>query len=395
MEPNIDYSTYTYKELLEARQHLDVEQYPDRAVQLDKLIAEHNQKFEQQHLQEEHKIVREITPQFHGNAKEYFSIWIVNLLLTIVTLGVYSPWAKVRNTRYIYGNTEADGHRFTYLASPIQILKGRVIAAVLLVGYYMLATISPFSGAMLAIGLVVFMPFLVVQSLKFKMKVTGYRNIRFSFHGKYGRAFVVFVLYPFLSLFTFYLAMPFALAKMDEFIIDNIQYGDKSFETKLQGGTYWEASFISALMTIPAIFVLFQLGLVSTDPEVAQNQSVMLSILTMLAYLVIYTVCGSYYQARIRNHIYDNSELNDVAKFDSDFKFTELAWLNFSNLVLLVLTFGLALPLTQVRKQHYFCRNTTVRVMAGADSVLASQETSGNAIGDEIAEAFDLDVAIG
>ena len=36
---------------------------------------------------------------FDGPAAEYFRIWIVNLLLTLLSLGVYSAWAKVRKAR--------------------------------------------------------------------------------------------------------------------------------------------------------------------------------------------------------------------------------------------------------------------------------------------------------
>ena len=37
--------------------------------------------------------------RFTGSGGEYFKIWIVNLLLTIATLGIYSAWAKVRKAR--------------------------------------------------------------------------------------------------------------------------------------------------------------------------------------------------------------------------------------------------------------------------------------------------------
>ncbi|MGI9420607.1 MAG: DUF898 family protein, partial [Geminicoccaceae bacterium] len=59
---------------------------------------------------------------FTGRAGEYFGIWIVNLLLSIVTLGIYSAWAKVRTRRYFYGNTKLADSTFDYLASPVQIL---------------------------------------------------------------------------------------------------------------------------------------------------------------------------------------------------------------------------------------------------------------------------------
>ncbi|MFT6387486.1 MAG: hypothetical protein ACJAUP_000857 [Cellvibrionaceae bacterium] len=43
------------------------------------------------------------TLRFEGKGFEYFKIWMVNILLTIVTLGLYYPWAKVRHLRYFYG----------------------------------------------------------------------------------------------------------------------------------------------------------------------------------------------------------------------------------------------------------------------------------------------------
>ena len=67
----------------------------------------------------------EPTPvRFTGNTGEYFRIWIVNIALTIVTLGVYSPWAKVRKFRYFYGNTSLADGRFDYHAKPKAILIG-------------------------------------------------------------------------------------------------------------------------------------------------------------------------------------------------------------------------------------------------------------------------------
>lgn len=57
--------------------------------------------------------------EFTGSGSEYFRIWIVNLLLTLVTLGIYYPWAKVRRLRYFYGNTLVAGHAlWTFTASP-------------------------------------------------------------------------------------------------------------------------------------------------------------------------------------------------------------------------------------------------------------------------------------
>src|ERR1051326_346313 len=66
---------------------------------------------------------------FHGDAREYFRIWIVNALLSVCTLGIFSAWASVRTRRYLRGNTELLGHRFDYTADPRGILTGRALVA--------------------------------------------------------------------------------------------------------------------------------------------------------------------------------------------------------------------------------------------------------------------------
>lgn len=80
---------------------------------------------------------------FTGSGSEYFGIWIVNILLTIITLGIYSAWAKVRRNRYFYGNTILLGRGFEYHASGGQILIGRLIVFAYLVLYNIMLTFVP------------------------------------------------------------------------------------------------------------------------------------------------------------------------------------------------------------------------------------------------------------
>ena len=47
---------------------------------------------------------------FDGSATEYFRIWIVNLALSILSLGIFSAWAKVR-TRTLLLRQHAPGRR--------------------------------------------------------------------------------------------------------------------------------------------------------------------------------------------------------------------------------------------------------------------------------------------
>ena len=71
---------------------------------------------------------REEAFAFTGSGSEYFRIWIVNLILSVVTLGIYSAWAKVRRLEYFYRHTRVAGASFDYHGRPLAILKGRIVA---------------------------------------------------------------------------------------------------------------------------------------------------------------------------------------------------------------------------------------------------------------------------
>lgn len=57
--------------------------------------------------------------EFHGTGLEYFKIWIVNIILSMATLGIYSAWAKVRRKQYFYGSTRIKAAGFEWRNWPI------------------------------------------------------------------------------------------------------------------------------------------------------------------------------------------------------------------------------------------------------------------------------------
>ena len=104
-------------------------------------------------LNQEEKLRKE-SFNFLGNGKEYFNIWIVNLFLSLVTLGVYSAWAKVRSKKYFLRNTRFAGHSFDYHANPKSILKGRVFILIIMAIIYGFQFLAPkLGGSTSGIGL--------------------------------------------------------------------------------------------------------------------------------------------------------------------------------------------------------------------------------------------------
>src|SRR6478735_4428933 len=106
---------------------------------------------------------RDVSIDFHrfsfmGSGKEYFGIWIVNVLLTIITLGIYSAWAKVRRNRYFYGNTVILDRAFEYHATGKQIFIGRLIVVGFFIVMNILAVIVPPVAIITPIVLLIALP---------------------------------------------------------------------------------------------------------------------------------------------------------------------------------------------------------------------------------------------
>lgn len=338
---------------------------------------------------------------FSGKTGEYWQIWIVNVLLTIVTLGIYSAWAKVRNERYFYGNTELDGHRFSYLATPIQILKGRIIAVILFVSYYLLSSFSPVAGLVLMLILLFAFPFLICASLRFNLRMSSYRNVRFDFKGQYGEALLNFLVLPVASLFTFYLLLPWVLKRIDNFLISNSYYGDRQFKPELETGQYYFASFLTVIAMIFAVmtfgFALGLAGIAMPTPEAIEQGSVSSAILPyviLVIYFLVFTVVSAVYTTMIRNHMFRQTELDEVAKFDSSFSIGSLAWLNLSNLAIVIFSLGFALPWAKIRKARYVVGRTEVQLNENKENVIDNIAEQSNALGEEVANIFDVDVAL-
>src|ERR1700742_4465471 len=116
--------------------------------------------------------------KFTGTGREYFGIWIVNLLLTILTLGIYSAWAKVRRLHYFYRNTQLADSSFDFHGSPIKILIGRVTAVLLFVGYNISIRLHSRATLFVIVALALVMPWLLRNSFRFRLYNTSWRGTR-------------------------------------------------------------------------------------------------------------------------------------------------------------------------------------------------------------------------
>lgn len=339
--------------------------------------------------------------QFTGDAKTYFGIWIVNLFLSVITLGIYSAWAKVRRRRYFAQNTLIDGRRFDYHATGKQILIGRII---IVIGLIILAI--PIVNIL---GLIVFMvalPWLLNRAIAFDARMTSFSGIRFGFDGSYGRSFLVFLLYPFLSVFTLYLAYPFVARAVHRYTIGNYRYGTARFGFDSPIGPFYKAFLLAAGWALLALVVGFVvIGGVGILQELAMASQAGIdpdpAIFARLAlfYVVIFVAvlpAAFIYQAFLRNSVYANMTLEGGHRFASNVTPMQLLWISVSNAVVTVVTLGLMLPWAHVRMSRYLAAHTQMIAAGSLDDFIGQEQGKVSALGDAYAdiEGIDLGLAV-
>ena len=73
--------------------------------------------------------------RFTGSGGEYFRVWIVNVLLSIVTLGFYTPFARKRTAQYFYSHSMIAGSALEFTAQQRRMVVGFVVLLLLTVAY--------------------------------------------------------------------------------------------------------------------------------------------------------------------------------------------------------------------------------------------------------------------
>lgn len=327
--------------------------------------------------------------RFEGTTGEYFKIWIVNLGLTIVTLGIFSAWAKVRSKRYLYGNTFIGAHAFDYHAPPLRILLGRAVAVVLLLGYSLTSVFArPFAGLWVLLFVFAF-PWLVKSSLRFSARNTSYRNLRFDFHGTYWGALKAFALWPALAAITVFLTLPFAHRARDYYNINNHSYGKTGFKAEFSAGPLY--AIYGAALGLTLVVAVVAIAIVAATAITTRAAITPIIVaLYAIAFLILPPAIG----ALTFNLALNNTRLGADVSFESRLSPVRLAWITASNLFATLFTLGLLYPWARIRATRYRAGCTTVIGPSNLDEFSGEPVSGGGAVGEEIASFFDIDFGL-
>jgi len=342
----------------------------------------------------------DLTPRpfmFTGNGAEYFRIWIVNLLLSVVTLGIYSAWAKVRRLRYFYGHTSVDGQAFGYHASPIAILKGRLIAYAVVILLAVLSEFAPLAASVVYFPLVMVTPIIVVRAFRFRAANSSYRGIRFAFDGLESEAYRVFLLLPLLVPFTLGLAYPLVTKRQREYYVGESRFGRAQFGLELPTGAVYRIYLLGALAFLvlagAAAAVMFGSLFAAGQPPSADTPPGPGFFAGFALLYVGFGATAVAVRTAFENLVWNHTQL-DVHRFESRLKARTMLWLYATNVLLIGATLGLGVPWARVRMARYRAESLTL-IPGGA---LATEAMSGSesdiATSAELSDAMDLDFGL-
>ena len=360
---------------------------------------------------------RELELQFNGKASEYFRIWIVNLCLTLMTLGVFSAWAKVRKKRYFYSHTVIDGTPFQYLGQPLPILKGRIVAVVFFAAYYVVHHFFMSLLPVIIAAALVVAPWAIARSAAFTARYSAYRNMTFSFAGDYRdtlRTVYWLGLIPIVAVGTAYqtgmtiesgkaavitgiavillgILFPWWLARLRTFLVNKTVFGGVNANVDITGGKFWGIYFRGGLLIAVGGAVgggasVVLVGALKLTPYTA-------GLLVLICVYAGYLLGYAYIKAASTNLVWNNTTLKPL-RFVSTLRARDLAWLYLGNAIAIIASLTLLTPWAVVRTLKYRADHMRVLLDGDLTAFSGSDVSSVQAAGAEVGELFDLDLSL-
>lgn len=306
--------------------------------------------------------------RFDGRGIDLFKIYFMNMLMTVVTVGIYSFWARVKVTAYLYRHTELMGERFEYHATGLERFLGflkallfviPVIILYLLLELLLLAflekeTIAMLLGAVVYLLLLPSIPFLLVGKERYRLGRSSWYNIRFRFTGRGFELLRLLLISISLTLITFGFYFPWAQVRIREFFIENSFYGNLGMKYTGRGKD---------------LFFLYLKGFALT--------------------LITLGVYGFWMNASIYRYHINSVQTVDGLRFHNELKGWDLMKNTILTVFLIPFTLGLAMPWMIIRFQRIYLETTYIEGDLDLKSVIGRTDESANAIADGFSDITD------
>ena len=355
--------------------------------------------------------------QFDGTGAEYFRIWVVNLALTVFTLGIYSAWAKVRKARWFAQHTSLLGDRFDFWAPPRQVLAGRAVALVLLLLWTYAFKWSPVAGFVVLALLLAVGPILFASAQRFRLSRTRWRGLAFGFDLPRRTAYAVVV--PLLLIWTattvaqalnastawilgcvgvVSLALPGAHALLKHTQHNYARFGSQRFSFERAVWPFYGTYLLGLLALLFAGFAIgvfaAVVGSSRASGGVPTNPSNLWFVIgTFGGMALTWVLAWPFLACRMQRVVWPRTHWGAVS-FRGDMGVWKLLRLSVSQTLLTILTAGLYWPFAAVAIAKYRVESLVLVSATPLDAIVATSDADGqaSATGDASADLFGLDI---
>jgi uncharacterized membrane protein YjgN (DUF898 family) len=198
--------------------------------------------------------------RYLGTGSGLFFVAVKNLLLTLVTLGIYLPWARTERRKYIWQNIEVGGQRLRYHGTGREVLLGYLKVAVVYLALFGVpfaaSQINAHVGMVLRVvgilGIIPLIPIAIFGATRYRLGRTSLRGVRFgvsSTPGVKGYMALYFqvLLFTVLSLGIY---GPYGSNRLHRYLLQQYRYGSEPFDYDGDDMAYWKLSMRGLLLTI-------------------------------------------------------------------------------------------------------------------------------------------------
>ena len=347
----------------------------------------------------EHQEMQPMQPialEFKADSWIYFRLWITNLWLIVITLGLCFPWAKARKIKFFHENTWLHDSHFVSTINPRSMFKGFLLVNFIVLMIGLVVVLLPaetrsdqFKMQLLSVSLFLLVfPWFYHRGLRYRLHNTSYRGVRFSSNVSLKTCYQVFCFWAMTSfVFFFY---PLSFARFRELQLKYTRFGSTSFSLESNLGTLYKIFFKAFALGVVAMLVLIALFVSSAvtgslSPILIGAGVVSFSVLTQWA------IC--YWRANANNLMLSTVGIGPHLYLQSKLTTKELFKLYVTNTILIVLTLGLFIPFASIRLAKYKANSLVVwcpspdflKVLSGA------QVKQDSAIGEPLVDDFSFD----
>ena len=178
--------------------------------------------------------------KFTGDRTSLFKLLLVNLFLTILTLGIYRFWAKTKVRAYMLGHVKLLGDRFEYTGTGGELFKGFLLAIAVLFVLGLISTVfdllsvsHPMIGLVGQLiylaGLTCLIHIAIFRSTRYRLTRTQWRGIRLNMDGSQSEYLKKGMLWTLISVLTLGLAYPWAQTRLLEYRVNHARFGRNFF----------------------------------------------------------------------------------------------------------------------------------------------------------------------